>query len=238
MMVERTYKNTLLNHLGPEITERLDLQPITFEMRHEIEFPGKPVDRLYFLESGMASMTATFLDGAQVEVTMFGFESVIGVSALMGTRKSLHRVYTQIPGHGYFCTAQNAEREFEQCGRFQKLVLRYVQAQLSQALQLTACNIRHSLDQRLARWLLTCGNRTDTLSLRLNHELLSDMLGSARPTVSLAAAKLRSEGLIDYSRGLIKIVDPSGLCRRTCECYGIIQHHLESCTEFDTDFVS
>jgi CRP-like cAMP-binding protein len=141
-MAERIFKNTLLRHLRPEIIERLDLQPISFEMRHEIEFPGKPIDRLYFLESGMASMTATFLDGVQVEVTMFGYESVIGVSALMGTRRSLHRVYTQIPGQGYFCSLQNAEREFARCERFQHLTLRYVQAQLSQALQSSACNIR------------------------------------------------------------------------------------------------
>jgi hypothetical protein len=156
----------------------------------------------------------------------------------MGTRRSLHRIYTQIPGHGYFCSIQNAEREFATCARFQQLMLRYVQAQLAQALQSTACNIRHSLEQRLARWLVTCIDRTDTLSLKLNHELLSDMLGSARPTVSLAAAGLRRDGLIDYSRGLIKVVNPQGLCKRTCECYGIIKRHLSNCTEFDTDFVS
>jgi CRP-like cAMP-binding protein len=81
------FKNTLLRALDGDIVERLRLQPVKFELKHEIEYPGDPIDRLYFLEEGMASMTTTFKDGSQVEVGMFGYESVIGVSALMGTKE-------------------------------------------------------------------------------------------------------------------------------------------------------
>ncbi len=124
------FKNTLLKALDGDIVERLRLQPVKFELKHEIEYPGDPIDRLYFLEEGMASMTTTFKDGSQVEVGMFGYESVIGVSALMGTKKSLNRVYTQIAGHGYTCHVEDARREFDLGGDFHFLALRYVQAQL------------------------------------------------------------------------------------------------------------
>ena len=83
----RTFKNTILSHLDSEIIERLSLQTVTFELRHEIEYPGNPITHLYFVEEGMASMTATFNDGSQVEVGMFGYASIIGVPALMGAKR-------------------------------------------------------------------------------------------------------------------------------------------------------
>jgi len=148
------FKNTLLKALDQDIVARLRLQPVTFKVKHKIENPSDSIDHLFFLEEGMASMTTTFKDGSQVEVGMFGYESVIGVSALMGTKKSLNRVYTQIAGHGYSCHVDDARREFQLGGHFQFLALRYVQAQLVQAMQSTGCNAKHSFEQRLARWLL------------------------------------------------------------------------------------
>ncbi len=183
-------------------------------------------------------MTTTFGDGSQVEVGMFGFESVIGVSALMGTKRSLNRIYTQIEGFGFSCTMETAKREFMRCEVFQRLALRYVQAQLVQSAQSAGCNAKHSMEQRLARWLLICADRAHTLDLKLSHELLGDMLGSTRPTVSLTAATLRSEGLIDYTRGVVHIKDREALEGRACECYRIIKDHLDNYAEFDTGFVS
>ena len=179
------FKNTLLKALDAEIIERLRLQPVKFELKHEIENPGDRIDRLYFLEEGMASMTTTFKDGSQVEVGMFGYESVIGVSALMGTKKSLNRIYTQIAGHGYSCHVEDARREFRLGGAFQFLALRYVQAQLVQAMQTAGCNAKHNFEQRLARWLLICADRAHADTFALSQEYLTHMLGATRPTVSL-----------------------------------------------------
>src|ERR1039458_2743676 len=177
------FKNTLLKALDAEIIARLRLQPVNFEMKHEIEYPGNPIDRLYFLEEGMASMTTTFKDGSQVEVGMFGYESVIGVSALMGTKKSLNRVYTQIAGHGHSCHVEDARREFRLGGDFQ---------------------------------------------------FLADMLGGRRPTISTAAGILKRKGLIEYTRGEIRILDVPGLTKASCECYPIIKDYLDNYTKFDT----
>ena len=228
------FKNTVLKALNGEILERLRLQPVKFEVKHEIESPGAPIDCLHFLEEGMASMTTTFKDGSQVEVGMFGYESVIGVSALMGTRKSLNRVYTQIAGHGYSCQVEDARREFRLGGDLQFLALRYVQAQLVQAMQSAGCNAKHNFEQRLARWLLICADRTHSDTFKISHEFLSDMLGGRRPTISTAAGILKRKGLIEYTRGEIRILDVQGLTKTSCECYPIIKDYLDNYTKFDS----
>jgi CRP-like cAMP-binding protein len=125
-MPEVKYANTLLQSFDSELIDRLHLKLIAFKVGHEIEFPGKPIKHLFFLEEGMASMTTTFKNGTEVEVGMFGYESVIGVSALMGSKQSLNRVYTQIAGWGYRCRLEAAAAEFGRCGPFQRLALRYV----------------------------------------------------------------------------------------------------------------
>ncbi|RXH58194.1 transcriptional regulator, Crp/Fnr family [Granulicella sibirica] len=182
----------------------------------------------------MASMTTTFSDGAQVEVGMFGYESIIGVSALMGTKRSLNRVYTQIAGHGYSCSLEAARREFNRGGVFQSLALRYVQTQLVHAMQSAGCNAQHEVDQRLARWLLICADRAQNTTYKMSHEFLAHMLGNSRPTVSQAAAILKDEGLIEYTRGVIHILDVSRLEAKACECYHVIKDHLDNYTEFDS----
>jgi CRP-like cAMP-binding protein len=228
------FKNTLLKALDRDIIERLRLQPVKFELKHEIENPGDRIDHLCFLEEGMASMTTTFRDGSQVEVGMFGYESVIGISALMGTKKSLNRVYTQIAGHGYTCNVEDARREFRLGGAFQFLALRYVQAQLVQAMQSAGCNAKHNFEQRLARWLLICADRANIDTFKISQEFLADMLGGRRPTVSTAAGILKGKGLIQYTRGEIRILDIPGLTKTSCECYQIIKDYLDNYTKFDT----
>lgn len=230
----RMFRNSILKTLESEIVTRLALRPVAFEVQHEIEYPGNPLENLFFVEEGMASMTTTFLDGSQVEVGMFGYEGVIGVSALMGTKRSLNRVYTQIPGHGYSCAVDVAKREFGLGGQFQSLALRYVQTQLIQAGQSAGCNAKHDLDQRLARWLLLCADRANNNTFALSQEFIADMLGCTRPTVSTAASLLKEAGLVQYNRGVIHIVDVARLELRACECYRVIKNYLDSYTEFDS----
>jgi len=229
----RTFKNILLKTLDPESIHRLRLQPVTFQTEHEIEFPGETIRHIYFVEEGMASMTTTFLNGAQVEVCMFGYESIIGVSALMGTKRSLNRVYTQIAGRGYHCLLEAAKQEFDRGDLFQSLALRYVQAQLLQAMQSAGCNAQHEVDQRLARWLLICADRAQSTTFKMSHDYLSHMLGNSRPSVSQAAATLKDEGLIEYTRGVIHIPDTKRLEAKACECYQVIKGYLDNYADFD-----
>lgn len=164
------YQNTLLKTFDRELIGRLCLVPIVFKTGQMIEEPGKSVRSLYFLDSGMASMTTIFPDGKEVEVGMFGYESVIGVSALMGTVQGLNHVYTQIAGTGHRCSYANALREFERFGVFHKLCLRYVQAQLLQSSQSAGCASVHNYEQRLSRWLLISADRAHVETFKMSQE--------------------------------------------------------------------
>jgi CRP-like cAMP-binding protein len=229
----RPFRNALLLALDADVIARLHLLPVTFELEHEIEFPGSLIHHLYFIEEGMASMTTTFKDGSQVEVGMFGYKSVIGVSALMGTKRSLNRVYTQIAGHGYASPVEEARAEFGRGGAFQRLALGYVQAQLVQVIQLAGCNATHTVEQRLARWLLICADRVQCDTFKMSQEFLSSMLGCTRSTMSITATQLKHEGLIEYTRGVINILSTKGLEKRACECYAVVEEYLDNYIEFD-----
>jgi CRP-like cAMP-binding protein len=231
-----TFKNKLLQNLNPEIIGRLNLKRVDLELGHEIEYPGKSIHNVFFIEEGIGSMTATFLDGSQVEIGMFGYESVVGISALMGTRKSLNRVYMQMPGYGYMAPLAQAQAEFARAEDFQRLALRFVQAQLTQSMQSAACNAKHDVQQRLARWLLLCSDRAGSNAFDISQQFLADMLGVARPSVSAIAGELKKEGLLEYNRTKVRIPNPEALEQRACECYLVVKHHLENYIEFDTGF--
>jgi hypothetical protein len=155
---------------------------------------------------------------------MFGYESVIGVSALMGTKRILNRVYMQIAGYGYSCTVEAARMAFRLHGNFHDMALRYVQAQLVQAMQLAGCNAKHELEQRLARWLLICADRAHSGTFKMSQEYLAEMLGASRPTVSTTTGLLKDAELIEYTRGLIHTLDVPGLK----EELRVLPHHQGS----------
>lgn len=236
-MVQR-FKNSLLRHMNPEVHERLQLKRVELSPRQDLETPGQPIQELIFLEEGIASMTTVFESGQQVETSMFGYESLIGFSALMGVKKSLNGIFIQLPGYGYATTVSLAQAEFARAGIFQKLALRYVQAQLTISTQNAACNSTHTYEQRLARWLLICSDRANLDCLPMAQEFVSEMLGSTRATVSIAATHLKSKGLIDYRRGSIMLLDREGLEREACECYRVVRDYLKSLDDFDTNFVN
>jgi CRP-like cAMP-binding protein len=227
------FANKILDALGPEIIERLQLKSVELPLGHEIENPGQTIDHLFFIEEGIGSMTNTFGDGFQVEVGLFGYESVMGASALVGTRRSLNKVYMQMAGHGFSCRTECALAEFSLSGHFHNLVLRYQQALLVQACQSAGCNAHHPVVRRLARWLLLCADRSRSQILTLTHEYLADMLGSNRSTVSVAAEGLQKAGLIKYSRGRVVILDLPGLEDLTCECYRAVKNHLDNYLEVE-----
>ena len=220
------YRNTLLRTLSPEIIQRLHLNPVTLPLRFDIENPGNEIHHIIFLEDGIASMTATFFDGTQVELGVLGFESVLCASALLGTQISLNRVYMQIAGRGFTSPTASARREFALHGEFHNLVLRSNQADFLQTAQTAGCNARHTVEERLSRWLLLCADRIESPTLNLPHEHIASMLGCNRSTVTVAAGDLQRSGLIKYSRSKIQLLDRPGLEDRACECYRTLFDYL------------
>ena len=166
-MSRSIYKNILLQRKDTKIIDRLELERVELPVNREIEFPGKRIAHLFFIEEGIASMTATFKDGSQVEIALAGPESVLGTSSMMGTRLSLNRVYMQVGGYGYSSEIAIATKEFKRADKFHDLTLRYLQAQFIQSAQTAGCNARHTLEQRMARWLLLCSDRSCTVRTTL-----------------------------------------------------------------------
>lgn len=237
-MPDDAFRNTILQHLDTETIQRLQLRPVALPRLYDLEVPGSSINTVFFLEEGIASMTTRFEDGSQVETSMFGYESIVGISALMGTKQSLNAIFMQLAGSGFASPVTAARAEFQRNGPFQRIALRYVQAQLTLSIQNAACNATHTHNQRLARWLLICSDRAKQSHLEMAQDFVSEMLGSTRSTVSIAAATLKAKGLIDYRRGSIQILDVKGLEAEACECYRIVREHLESFAEFDTGFIT
>jgi CRP-like cAMP-binding protein len=177
----------------------------------------------YFLEDGMASVVVSMEDGATVEVGIVGFEGVVGIPILLGTGSTPGRTFMQIAGSGYSINADALRNEFEQRGELRKHLQKYMQAYLVQTAQTAVCNRLHTIEERLARWLLTCRDRTGSDHLRLTQEFLGQMLGAPRTTVTLAAGMLHRAGLIDYARGIVTVQQPIALGETACECYGIVR---------------
>ncbi|MBB5060717.1 CRP-like cAMP-binding protein [Granulicella aggregans] len=232
-MNDGAFKNGLLRRFDGEIIRRLDLRPVELPVNHEIEFPGNSIDHLFFIEEGISSMTATFEDGFQVEIALAGTEAVLGASVLMGTKRSLNRVYMQVGGHGFTTLTARATCEFKRGGLFQDLTLRYLQAQFIQSAQTAGCNARHSIEQRLARWLLLCADRNGGRILPLSQEYMADMLGVNRTTLTVIAGQFQQRRLIQYTRGKIQLLDLEGLRDAACECYLVVKNHLSNLTEYD-----
>ena len=214
--------------------DRLNPRPIKLPVSRQLESPGTPVSHLVFPEQGAASMTTTFMDGTQVEVGLYGYESVIGISALMGTKQSLNRIYMQIPGNGFIASIEDGRREFLHNEHFQRLALAFVQAQLIQVAQSAGCNAKHAVDQRLARWLLTCADRSRNTTFAISQDFIATMLGIRRMSALTALAHLKAAKVIEHRRNEIRLVDRQALELKACECYGLVRHHLDSFAEFDS----
>lgn len=232
--VSYTYTNSILSSLSPDCIQRLHLRPVDLQVPRQLESPGTPIRYLVFPEQGAASMTTTFMDGSQVEVGLYGYESVIGVSALMGTKQSLNRIYMQIPGNGFVASIEDGRREFQRGEHFQRLALAFVQAQFIQVGQSAGCNAKHTVEQRLARWLLTCADRSRSTTFAISQDFIATMLGIRRMSASAAIIGLKDEGIISNHRNQISLANRQALEARACECYGVVRHHLDSYLEFDS----
>ena len=223
----RRYKNRLLASLPERELARLTphLSPLRLEQEQTLA-DGK-LSHAYFLEEGIALAVVTMEDGHTVEVGVIGFDGVVGLPILFGTGSGPGRTFIQMAGFGYRIRAQILKQEFEQQGELRRVLQRYMQAFLSQSAQTAACNRLHDIEERLARWLLTCRDRTEGDELRLTHNFLGQMLGAPRSTVTLATGLLQRAGLIDYSRGVVIIKKRAELENATCECYGTVRDEFK-----------
>jgi CRP-like cAMP-binding protein len=218
-------ENRLLAGLPPEVLQQLqpdvELVPLWFEQI--LVHQNDPVDHVYFPTSGMGSLVVRLQDGDGVEAASMGRTGMIGLPLVIGDGVSPFEVIIQISGEGWRISAAAFLRHYGQSPPLRDRVLRYAGATLAQTARQAACNRRHSVQQRLARWLLQARDLVRRNDLPLTQEFLAIMLGVRRPTVSIEAEHLQTAGLIRYRRGQVAILDAVGLEALACEDYRIIQ---------------
>jgi len=193
--------------------------------RHQVMHEqGQKIDFAYFPNDGMVSLVILAKDGKSVEVGLVGKEGMIGTPLVVRVPCCPYRAIVQIPGGGLRLAAETLESILPLTPEFKLYVNRYILIQGLQIAQVAACNRLHELDQRLARWLLMCQDRVDSEWLPLTHEFLAQMLGTGRPSVTIAAGVLERAGAIENLRGTIRVLNRKDLEKAACECYDVIQN--------------
>jgi CRP-like cAMP-binding protein len=187
--------------------------------------PGQPIEFVHFPNGGMVSLVIATEDGKTVEVGEVGREGFAGIQATVGINRNQVREIMQIPGDGFRVKSAALKSILQSASALQRILSRYAVVQAMQFAQTAACNRLHNIDQRLARWLLITQDRVDSPSLVITHDFLATMLGTDRPTVSLAAAALQKRKIIDYTRGAVQILNRAKLEGCSCECYGVIRQY-------------
>ena len=214
-------RNLLLAALPGKDYRRVarSLDTVPLKLKSLLHRAGDPVEHVYFPGGGFFSMVTELKDGRMVEVATIGREGMVGIAAVLDNPVSST---SMVQGEADTCYRMKADvfrREMDRRGAFAELLTHYAQALVGFIVQSTACNAVHSVEQRLARWLLMARDRMESDHFPLTQEFVAMMLGASRPTVTIVASTLQKAGLITYHRGRLTIVDGKGLEAASCECY-------------------
>ncbi len=223
------YRNHIL--AAPPIAEIELLRPhlgrmtmVSGQVLHEA---NSPITEVFFIENGVVSLAADTYD-RRVEVGLLGREGFAGASVILNAQPwSVHRAFSQVAGEVYRMSSRALRSAVEQSESLRHRCLRHGEMLMVQTSQVAACNARHNLPERLARWLLMVRDRTDSDNLPMTQEFLSVMLGVRRSGVSVAASTLQAAGLVRVLRGHVPILDHDGLTTAACDCYRIIQQNRD-----------
>jgi CRP-like cAMP-binding protein len=202
---------------------RSDLTFIDLPDHLSLHEPTQSIEFVYFPNRGMVSQVVVTKDGRTVEVGVVGNEGFVGAGLAVGLSRSSVREIIQIAGDGFRMMGNALERILQSAPQLQMILNRHSGLQAMQVAQTAACNRLHDIQQRLARWLLMTQDRVNLAVLPITHDFIATMMGTDRPTVSLAASVLQKKGIIEYVRGAVKIVNRRKLEKSACECYGVIQ---------------
>lgn len=186
------------------------------------------LDYIFFPEAGVISVLAVYADGAMIEMATIGREGCTGVQAILGAKISSARLLVQIPGSAMKLSRAAFAAAVQSMPPFRSLMYAHAQAFLDQVMVSVACNGAHNLKQRLARWLLMMRDRCDDDALPITQELLAEMLGVHRPTITNVAQELEAAGLIERGRKQLTILDRHGLLGVSCECYQLLRNRIAS----------
>ncbi len=221
--------NQLLAALPDEEWQRWEpnLEMIDLQLGQVLYESGGKMTYAYFPIDAIISLLFVLENGACAEIAVVGNEGIIGVSLFMGGQTTPSRAVVQSAGTCIRLNAEKLIKEFNLSLPVMHLLLRYMQALMTQATQTAVCNRHHTLDQQLCRWLLLSMDRLPTNKLVMTQELIANMLGVRREGVTEAAGKLQKAGLISYARGKIEVKDRLGIEHRSCECYLVVKKEYD-----------
>jgi len=220
-------QNLILLSLDADEQEVLapHLQPVSLARQTILEEPGVPISFGYFPSCGVISMVVGVSDGKMVEVGIVGREGFIGAPLAGGLTKTPHRALVQVASEGYRIKASILQQVLPSTPKLRILLTRYALVQGMQLAQTAACNRLHGLEQRMARWLLMIQDRVNSPILMTTHERLATLLGTDRPSVSLVASWFQKQRIIEYRRGVVRVLSRRKLKESACECYEVIHEY-------------
>lgn len=224
----KTSENFLLAALPAEDYQRLQqhLELVDLPLRQSIYDLGEPITDVYFPKGAIISLVVTLEDGSTMEAGMVGQEGMAGLPALLGGMTKAHHAFVQHAGQAWRLSVPALKAEFDRGGSLQTLLLHYFQALFAQVAQTGVCNRFHTIEERLARWLLLVSDCVQLEEFPLTQEFIAQMIGVRRAGVTVAAGTLNQAGLIHYTRGRIKITNRAGLEDFSCECYKVVREEF------------
>lgn len=220
--VQRACHNRLLRALPAADFALLQPHLMTVPLRlgDVLIAADRSIERVHFIEDGILSMIATATDGKQIELALIGREGLIGMPILLGTDRSAHEGRVQASGYAWCVDAGVLRGILASSPGVQSLLLRYAYSVMVQIAGTALANTRYKVDQRLARWLLMCHDRTVGDELPTTHRFLSLMLGINRPGLTAAMSSFEQAGLVVSERGIITIRDRASLLAKAGASYG------------------
>ncbi len=226
---ERLVENRLLALLpAPDLdTLRRHAEVVPLRHGHHVIVPDEPIHEVYFPLTCLLSLVTTMEDGATVESGTIGREGMSGIPVVLNAGQTTMPTFCQIPGDSARIRSEHVREVYERSADARRIFNGYVHTVVVVGSQSAACNALHRVEARMCRWLLMSSDGVASDEVNLTQEYLAAMLGVRRPGVTEVAGKLRAEGLIDYSRGSIRINDRAGMERRACECYGRVKGEYE-----------
>ncbi|MDB5973320.1 MAG: transcriptional regulator, Crp/Fnr family [Nevskia sp.] len=222
-------QNHLLAALPAEVQNRLfpHLQLMPLPLGKVLYESGDTLRHVYFPTDSIVSLLFVMENGASAEISVVGNEGLVGISLFMGGESTPSRAIVQSAGSAYQLPGQRLKDEFNRHGEMLLLMLRYTQSLITQMSQTAVCNRHHTVDQQLCRWLLLSLDRLPSNRLTMTQELIANMLGVRREGVTDAAGKLQKQGVIEYRRGHITVLDRTKLEALSCECYAVVKKETD-----------
>lgn len=222
-------KNQLLATLSEVELQRWQsqLEVVEMPLGQVLYESGGVLEYVYFPTSAIVSILYVLENGSTAEIAVVGNEGIVGISLFIGGESTCSRAVVQNAGNGFRLPEKILNDEFHRSGPVLQLLLRYTQALITQMAQTAICNRHHTLSQQLCRWLLLSLDRLEGNELVITQELIANMLGVRRETVTKSAHELQDAGVIKYVRGRITVLDRLGLQQRSCECYAVVKREYE-----------